>query len=411
MNLNGDPRLFEQIRERVKAGLLSNDTFKRLSKQQQTAIAHDSVTAFQYILGGDGTTKPTSVQLSGTSPVFSALADKPPLPEGDTAGQRFAESGAVAAQQGSEAFTDMVSRINFPKFVAGLIDGVFMAIVSSSIKQMEAYAELVKNVAKSAEQYMKDNVSENNARDYLADRYPSFLEVDLSSDKPKLKPRDGMDENNMPDFQSDLNLPEPVTSLDDSTVEEKLVPAARRRIAMDRQQLLATMVMMGVNRLVVTNGVIEASCLFELDTRDEVKRRMNQKRTSDYAQQRQYQSGAEGSYSDSGSGFLGLGDDTESKSSWFTKNNYQDSSNFKVSTTRSEDSTAKVDMHAKLAGKVNVNFKSDYFPMERMVDIMQIQQIRGKTPAAANTQTQPGTGSLPAPPNAPATTAPAAPGR
>jgi len=61
-------------------------------------------------------------------------------------------------------------------------------------------------------------------------------------------------------------------------------------------------------------------------------------------------------------------------------------------------------MHAKLAGKVNVNFKSDYFPMERMVDVMQINQIRGKTPAG-----QPAAAAQPAAPAQVA--APAAPAR
>jgi hypothetical protein len=36
------------------------------------------------------------------------------------------------------------------------------------------------------------------------------------------------------------------------------VAAARRRIAIDRQQVLATMVMMGINRVVVTDGKIVA---------------------------------------------------------------------------------------------------------------------------------------------------------
>ncbi len=383
--------LMPLIRAQVRDKLLSCPSYSALPKDQRVAIAHDTVKAFHYILGGaDGESMPGSVQVLGDTPVTRELA-KAALPEGDTAGQRFAESGAVAAQQGSEAFTEMVSRINFPKFVAGLIDGVFNAIVTSSIKQMEAYAELVKNVAKSVEQYMKDNVTENNARDYLTDRYPQIFDLDIDGDKPKLKVREGVDENSLPDFQAELATKEPVTSVDSATAEETLVPAARRRLAMDRQQLLATMVMMGVNRLVVTNGTIEASCLFELDTKDEVKRRMQQKRTADWSSLREGQAGGEGSYSRSGSGFLGLGDDTESKLSWFTKNNYRDTSNFQVSTTRSEDSTAKVDMHAKLAGKVNLIFKSDYFPLERMVDTMQIQQIRGKTAASGGNPQQPGT--------------------
>jgi hypothetical protein len=375
--------LFSDIRQRVRHHLTRNEAFRRLPRDKQTSIAHDTVKALHYILGGqDGLSRPQSVQFAGVSPITRELAGQhPPPPEGDTAGQRLGEAGAVAAERGSEAFTEMVSRINFPKFVAGLIDGVFNAIVSSSIKQMEAYAELVANVAKSVDQFMKDNISENNARDYLTDRYPQHLELDISGEKPALKVREGVDENNMPDFQSDLGTKEAVPSLDDQTAEKVLVPAARRRMAMDRQQLLATMVMMGVNRLVVTNGQIEASCLFELDTKDEVKRKYQRKTTADWASLREGQSGAEGSYSKSGSGFLGLGDDTESKQSWFTKNNYRDTSNFKVSTTRGEDSTAKVDMHARLSGKVNLQFKSDYFPMERMVDVMQIKQIRTKTPA------------------------------
>lgn len=399
-----DSEVLSLVRQLVKSRLLGNESFKKMPLEKRLAIAHDTVNAIHYIVGGaTGDSRPDSVKFVGDTPITRELA-KPILPEGETAGQRFAESGAIAARQGAEAFTDIVQRVNFPKFVSGLVDGVFNAIVTSSIKQMEAYAELVSNVSKSVDQYMKDNVSDNNARDYLADRYPGHLEVDISGDKPKLKPREGMDENNMPDFQSDLGLKEPVQSLDESSVEEQLVPGARRRIAMDRQQLLATMVMMGVNRLVVTNGTIEASCMFELDTKDEVKRKMKQKRTSDFSSLREGEYGGEGSSSRSGSGFLGLGDDHEDKSSWYNKNNYKDTSNFNVTTTRSDDSTAKVEMHAKLSGKVNINFKSDYFPMEKMVDVMQINQIRGKTPTAA--QPAPGQpGALPAP--APA----AAPGR
>ncbi len=36
------------------------------------------------------------------------------------------------------AITEMLQRVNFPQFVGGLIDGVFNAIVDSSIKRREA---------------------------------------------------------------------------------------------------------------------------------------------------------------------------------------------------------------------------------------------------------------------------------
>ena len=391
--LEGSP-LLPMIRAQVRDRLLGIPAYRGLSREQQTAIAHDTVKAIHYIVGGaDGYSQPRSVEFAGDSPIVRELADKPPLPEGDTAGQRFGQTGAVAARTGSDAFTEMIASVNFPKFVEGLIDGVFNAIVHSSIKQMEAYAELVANVAKTVEQFMKDNVTENNARDYLVDRYPHVFELDISGDQPRVKPRDGIDSDSMPDWRADLGTTEEIASLDESTVEEQLVPAARRRIAMDRQQLLATMVMMGVNRLVVTNGIIEASCLFELNTTDMVKRRMKQKRTADWAALRQGESGAAASYSRSGGGWFS--DDTDARSSWFTKDSYRYTSNFNVSTTRSEDSDAKVQMHAKLAGKVNLNFKSDYFPMEKMIDALQINQIRARTPAGG-TQPPPGAAAPPA---------------
>ena len=102
----------------------------------------------------------------------------------------------------------MIQQVDFPAFVAGLIDGVFNAIVTASIKQMEAYAELVKNVAKSVDEYMKDNVTENQARDYLAEQYPEHLEVDTTGEQPKLKPEQGADEDSLPDFMKDLGLPD-----------------------------------------------------------------------------------------------------------------------------------------------------------------------------------------------------------
>ena len=294
-----------------------------------------------------------------------------------------------------------MQRVDFPAFVGGLIDGVFNAIVNASIKQMEAYADLVKNVAKSVDQYMKDNVTENNARDYLIERYPDALELDIEGDAPKVKVRRGADDANAPDYSGDLGMPEKLDSVDDDTVEEKLVPAARRRIAMDRQQMLATMVMMGVNRLVVTNGSIEASCLFELNTTDAVKRRYARKTTSDWHDKQTSASGAWGSSSASSSGFLGLGTKRRRNNAWYAHNTDESSANFSVTTNRSEDSEAKVQMHARLAGKVNVQFKSDYFPMERMIDALQVNQVRAKTPEGAATPPPTAPGSTQRPPPAP----------
>lgn len=267
----GSALIIEVIRERVHDCLLRNPAYRSLDPRRKTQIAHDTVNALRYIFcGEDGTANPQSVVLGGNGAAFTPAQVLAGVPGG------FGES----ARASGAAFTDLVTNVDFPAFVTSLIDGVFNSIVTTSIKQMEAYAEIVRNVSKSVDQYMKDNVTESNARDYLADRYPDFLEVDIAGEKSTLKPKQGHDDRVLPDFFADLGLTAALQSLDEDNVEQTLVPAARRRIAMDRQQTLTTLVMMGVNRLVVTNGTEEASCLFELDTTDVRKRHGN--RTADW---------------------------------------------------------------------------------------------------------------------------------
>jgi hypothetical protein len=379
-----NPAILPLVRAKVQDLLTHSQAYQSLDPVKRRDLARDMVHIANYIVGGsDGQSIPGA---------FTLADDRPPDPAGQTATGRLVESGGTAAALGVEQFGEAINKIDFPKFVAGLIDGVFNAIVSSSIKQMEAYAELVKNVAKSVDEFMRENVSENQARDYLADRYPDALELDLEGEAPKLKPREGVDDSALPDFFADLGLPAPIDSLDEETTETVLVPAARKRMAMDRQQLLATMVLMGINRLVVTNGTIKASVLFELDTLDKVTRHYDRASTYDWTNTtKQRRRGSGKSFWD-----------------WFSPSTTESetTSNFKVSTTRSEDSQAKIDLHAKLSGDVNVNFRSETFPLERMADILQVNEIQKKAPNYTTTQPRTAAPGAPAAP-APAGSAPA----
>jgi hypothetical protein len=423
------------IRSKVKERLTTSPAFRALSPDQRAAIAHDTVKALHYIVGGeDGDSRPTSMTLAGQTGGYAPAAARTGAaapartPVNANAAKTVKPGGqgiGAAARAGGQAFTDVIADVDFPAFVGGLIDGVFNSIVTTSIKQMEAYAELVRNVSKSVDQYMKDNVSENNARDYLIDKYPDHLELDIQADSPKLKPKEGADDGGLPDFFADLGLKAPVTSIDQDTVEQQLVPAARRRIAMDRQQLLATMVMMGVNRLVVTNGTIEASCMFELDTTDSRRRHAEQATTSDWERLKENQWGSDSSTTNKTTGKsnfkyendgLEIGAssqrDYEGKSGWFSKGSSKDTAKFKMTTARKEDSEETINLHAQLTGKVKVNFKSDYFPMERMIDVLQINQIQEKSAAGIvpSLQTpQPAVAPLPAPPLPPMPALPVAP--
>ena len=142
------------------------------------------------------------------------------------------------------------------------------------------------------------------------------------------------------------------------------MPAARRRMAMDRQQLLATMVLMGINRLIVTDGKISASCLFELDTTDAITA---VRRDGVRASTRQTRQTAEG---------LGLLVHPVRGAAHDLALQRQH-----VQLDRAPSRASRCTR--RLAGNVDINFRSETFPLERMADLLQIQEIEEKAPVAA----------------------------
>ena len=273
-----------------------------------------------------------------------AEGDQPPP---DTAGADFAgQGGAVAADAGVGALGEAVTKVDFPGFVSGLIEGVFNAIVQASIDQMEAYGTLAQNVAKTADQYMKDIVTEDQARDYLVESYPDHLEADMSGEQGRVTARRDADTGSMPDFMQDLGLPFPIDEVDDDIVEEELVPAARKRMAIDRQQLLLTLVLMGINRIVVTDGKISASAVFTLNTTDLITQHKDRTKTFEY--QSKYRRRAKGFW-------------------WFKpKTRFSSETKLNVETHQDDDPEAKVDLKVKLKGNVDLRFKSETFNGQRL---------------------------------------------
>lgn len=81
--------------------------------------------------------------------------------------------------------------VDFPEFVSGLIQSVFQSIVDASVQQMDAFEQLLEEVSQSVDQFARE------------------------------------------DGEAD---------------------SAARKIAPQRQQTLSTMVLMGINRIVVTNA-------------------------------------------------------------------------------------------------------------------------------------------------------------
>jgi hypothetical protein len=71
---------------------------------------------------------------------------------------------AVATRLVDQEPAAALEGVDFPAFVAGLVDGVFNAIVDGSIEQMKAYAEMVKSVALAVDDVWRDDTGASKLR-------------------------------------------------------------------------------------------------------------------------------------------------------------------------------------------------------------------------------------------------------
>jgi hypothetical protein len=345
-------------------------------------------------MGGDGGAGSSNGQVPAASPAGGSPS---------SAGPGAGASPAGPTARAGEVTRATLNAIDFPSFVAGLIQGTFQAIVDASIQQMEAYAELLKNVAISVDKFMADNVSEQSARDYLADQYDGVFARDTSSGDARLMVRQSEDApETLPSFLGDLGFSS-VDEIDDEAVTNVVVPAARRDMAQTRQQTLATMVMMGINRILVSDGEINAKLQFHVDASETTKIKFDQRKT------------------------------TNGTISGRAGRNPFNATAIMVNTVNL-NAQSDLNVRADLTGEVKVRFRSEAFPLERFADSAAIQLINqnarvpevpaapaaGAAPAGSQPAGAPGSAPPPAPgqptppvpaapPAAPAPAAPAAP--
>src|SRR5215831_24696 len=268
------PEVEHLVRGQVTALLGASPAYAQLGADLREQIASDLVKIGSYSAELVREIFQRSQQLGQTPAVLTEKISPYPAPAATAlAGRSSQGPAAPASDEFSPRAASNVARITqqtlnaiaFPTFVADLIKGTFQAIVNASIQQMEAYGALLSNVAKTVDQFMSDNISDNQARDWLAERYPAHFTIDTAGGGPTVKVRES--DQPSPNFKTDLGLSEDV-DLSDDTAESTLVPAARRKLAENRHSMLATMVLMGINRIVVTSGRIRATMGFRIDTTD-----------------------------------------------------------------------------------------------------------------------------------------------
>lgn len=369
-----------QLSNQLTTALESTPSFRHLDAVTQTALRNDLNTIRSALGSGQPSADPYSMAMEtpadlarrraqarqgpGVATVDTADSDSSGSAQ-KTPGPRVAATETIASRAGA-----LGDEIDFPSFVASLLHGTFDAIVEASIRQMEAFAELVSAVAKDVERFTSENVTPNQVRDWLVQQYPRDLTLDLAGGQPRLRARTSQgDETVRPSWLEDYGLEG--EELSDELLEEQLVPAARRRYGENRLQMLATMVLMGMNRINVRDGTISARVRFRANARDVA--------SVDYA----------------------VSQDPVSSTPGVRGRSYSQPS-MMVSTV-GVNVQAESELKAELFGEVRINFVSETLPLERFVDAAQLALLQrnarststvqrgGSTPTAGSQ-----TGSIPA---------------
>lgn len=394
----GDATL-DVVRPQVRRMLQSSPGYRALPPAEQQEIARNMVRVASYManpddlarqeLGPDGgvLAREEPRLVTPASAANPAAAPSPPTARalsgvnqqavnaatggvGRAAGADFRD--AATGSLGTNA-RKLMEAVDFPKFVGGLIQNVFQAIVDATIQQMRAYGELLKSVSQSVDQFAQDNITLDNAREYVADKFPDAFDVKRNEEAGgtmlAMREVEDMDAT-MARINAEMGLAQPVQDISDAEQEQRFVQAARLQMARSRQQMLSSMVILGINRIVVTDGQINAKVVFDFRASDEMMRDAQAGLTDTKSSYNRNQTRA------------GFGLPWSGAS---TKNENVQRHMTTVSSSVSEESESKQEMKAKLTGEVRVNFKSDYFPMEKLASPAMLAAIQGNsTPVDPN---------------------------
>jgi len=362
-------------RSKVRELLERSEAFGELSPKERREIARQMVRIGSYMADPDGL---LSGEHAAQLPKLAEQQSRPSEGGVKTAANRASSNQGFAGEdfvggairEGTQQFGELVGKVDFPRFVGGLIENVYQAIVTSSIQQMRAYAEMLKSVSQSVDDFARENITENNARDWLVDTYPDVFDIEAPSPddesegtpQPRLVTKGEDGETRLAAISRDMMLPQPLTDISDPESEAALVRGARMSMAKSRMQLLASMVMLGINRIVVTDGSIRAKVVFGMRASDTATRKSS-------ASLYDRQTSKNTNVSAVGFGFLGIGGGSV--------NVNEQSHMTTVGSALDENSTSQAELKANLSGEVRLNFKSDFLAAEKLATPEMIAAIQG----------------------------------
>lgn len=266
----------------------------------------------------------------GQMPQDGPMIGLPSDPSAPPAAPKEKATDALGRRAGA-----LMDEIAFPTFVASLVHGTYDAIVDSSIRQVEGFAELVAAVSKPLEQFASENVTSGQVRAWLVEQYPRDVTLVEDRGSYTMAPLRGPDdEGDAPDWLSEFGAEGEALSAE--LLEERVLPAARQKVAQTRLATLSTMVLLGMQRVIVKDGTISAGLKFRAAAADRA--------AVQYATSNDPQTGG---------------------SQWGARGN--ETAITTVSTV-AVNAQSDTELRADVTGNVRINFASETLPLDRFVD-------------------------------------------
>ncbi|MBA3704437.1 MAG: hypothetical protein H0W84_00615 [Bacteroidetes bacterium] len=247
------------------------------------------------------------------------------------------------------SFKELVDSVDFPKFVRDLLKGVFDANLSVMKSQTDSYIKLMKEATKSSADFIKkvkDEESFARLAEKKGDQYNVVSE----------KQADGSSKLQLTNPSGERVDPE------DSEVKKHILEA-KIEMAKEHRAALREVILMGVTRLVVEKGEIDAAVEFTIHAARESKAHHDDQNINVNTVEMSYDGGLFGSIFGGPSGSI---------------NNTN--TNIQINTS---DKKATDDLTATLKGHVNIKFKTDYFKLDNFANMYADGGVAALKPAAA----------------------------
>lgn len=174
------------------------------------------------------------------------------------------------------AAIDTAARLNdigFAEFTSKLVSDTFQTLVASQIEQTQAFADLVRQTAKSLTDYIndtKDDISGEELLQYINALLPEQDAADIQANGGQ--PNVTLTADEAAQLNRDLAYDTVTPAFTAGTTSTLSIrEAIAKRIAANKYELLTEIVRLGLIRLVVTDGFIDTKLSFKVEEFAEAK--------------------------------------------------------------------------------------------------------------------------------------------